>query len=549
MTQRKYAVLIAVAMFVAAGSLSGCGSSSTNSASIEQNRVAKASVTISAKFPTAGGAVKSLLPAGAQVIEVYAQVWPHTFNNYTSANYNPNGTLIATLSPAQPSATVQITPGMYMVYATAYDSANTMTRRELGRTSTGGEIKSGQANTIVLTFLDGQWTLVNASDVPTPLELSDGTKLNDFVVSAEMQQPMYKAGKSLIDYSKPMGGGGGTVRLRFNNNTSARTYGGMVSQFVGTANSTNIGVSEYNLTKKCSFDKYYNIPCEETAGDQIVMISGKDTSSGSQSGGPYAGETLLLSGSAETLLPGGGQTTFTQNGAALDLMSVLPDSVVTSGNIITGGVIEWKPDTTRTTTLGTPATAKLVKSAKTVKLQSNNTAYTGLTIKDVQTIVCSGTDPQKRGTWTFANNTSAGKVVLGSRVCYTNYPSVNSYDPITYFPVTPNAGDYSYGLVPTNTANLGDYCHVWDSNPNTYDYTGPFPVMIPNPGYNTCKQIEPGAGDVYNPYYFRALKSTTKTTISYGSFKFNFWGEQIQTGTAYVYPFRAKGSTTITPAQ
>lgn len=543
MTQRIYSILMAVAMFVVAGSLLGCGSSSPGSAAIEQNSVAKAPVTIAARFPSADGAVKSLIPATAQVIEVYAQKQPVTFTNYTSANYNPYGTLIATLTPAQPSATVQVIPGMYMIYAAAFDSTDLLTRKEVGRTSTGGEVKSGQANTIILTFMDGQWTLVNASDVASPLVLSDGTVLNDFIVNADTQQMMYKAGKSSIDYSKPIGGGGGAMRLRFNNNTSARTYGGMVSQFVGTANSALLGISEYNLTKKCSFDNYYNIPCDETAGDQIVMISGKN-GGGDYQGGFY-NEGNLLYGSAYTLLPAGGQTTFTQNGVALDLMSAIPDSVIVSGSIITGGVIEWKPTTTRTTTLGTPAAAKLAQSAKAVKAQSSNTPYTNLTVKDVQTIVCSGTNPQNRGTWTFANNSSAGKVVLGNRVCYTNDPYLSSQmNPLTYQYVT-DAGDYTYGLVPTSTTNLGDYCHVWDYQQNSYTPTG----MVPNPNYNTCMQQLPGSGDVYNPNNFKAVRSATKTTINYGSFKFNFWGEEIQTGTAYIYPFRAKGSTTISPAK
>ena len=83
-------------------------------------------------------------------------------------------------------------------------------------------------------------------------------------------------------------------------------------------------------------------------------------------------------------------------------MGAIPDTVVTSGNIITGGIIEWKPSTNKTTTLGTPAVAKMVKSALAVKAQSTNTAYANITIKEVETIVCSGTNPQNRGTWSFA---------------------------------------------------------------------------------------------------------------------------------------------------
>lgn len=553
MRRRKYAYLIAIAVFVVAGSLSGCGSSTSGSASIEQNQVAKAPVTIAAKFPTADGAVKSLIPAGAQVIEVYAQKQPVIFTNYTSnSNYNPYGTLIATLTPTQQSATVQIVPGMYMIYAAAFNSANTASRTMVGQTSTGGEVKSGQANTIILSFLDGQWTIVNASDTAAPLVLSNGTQLNDFIVNADMQQQLYKAGKSSIDYTKPIGGGGGIVRLRFNNNTSARIQGGMVSQFVGTANSSILGSKSYNLTQKCGFDTYNGLPCDVdgVAGDQIVMISGKGDGGGSQSGGYY--EVNILSGSAQTLLPNAGQTTFTQNGTAIDINTALPDTTITAGNLITGGIVEWKPTTSMTTTLGTPAVAKMAKiSAKAVKAQSTNTVYANIVTKYDEIIVCSGTNPTNTGTWSFASNPDIGKVLIGGRTCYTNYPNVRSYDPITYSPVTPNAGDYSYGLVPAVSTNLGDYCHQWDTDMYLpYDpITNPNSTIL-NPYYNTrCKQQLPGAGDVYNPYNFRALKTASKTAISYGSFKFNFWAEKTQAGTAYIYPFRAKGSTTVTPAK
>ena len=526
MIRRKYAVLIAVALFVAAGSLAGCGSSSTGASSPAQTEVAKASVTIAAKFPTADGAVKSLIPAGAQAIEVYLQAVPSIYDPT-----KPDGTLLATLTLTEQSTTVQIAPGTYTVVARAYDSADPTARNLIGQTSSGGEIRSGQSNTIVLTFLDGQWTLVDSADKPTPLVLSNGTLLKDFIVTAgdkaAMSPTVYKAGKSSIDYSKPIGGGRGMVRLRFDNNTSAKTYGTMMSQFVGTGNSTLVSTDSYNLTQKCSFDNYYGIPCDETAGDQIVMISGTDTGN-YQRGGSTMGSTL--SGSAESLLPGGGRTTFTQNGAAVDLRAAMPETTVTGGTVINGGIVEWKPATDKIITLGTPTVAKMVKSALAVNAQSSNTPYTNLTIKDYETVVCSGANPQNRGSWSFANYTSAGKVVLGSRVCYTNSPNLNSqyYDPATG-QYGANAGDYSYGLVPTDINTLGDYCHMW--------------------GSLSCMQPKPGPKDIYYPWNFKAAASATKTTINYGSFKLDFWKEISQTGNAYIYPFRAKGSTTVTPAQ
>ncbi|MDD2897082.1 MAG: hypothetical protein PHI31_00080 [Desulfuromonadaceae bacterium] len=514
MIQKNYAIKIAVAMTVAAASLSGCGSTGSNGALMEQSQAAKADVTVSARFPSSGEAAKSLLPAGTQVIEVFA---------YQQDSQNPS-TLIATLTPSAPTKSVKMGSGMYFIYAYAYDSADSATRIMLGQTSTGGEVQVGVVNNVNLTFMDGQWTLVNSSDSPTPLVLSNGTQLIDFIIGSQKGY----AAKASIDYTKPVGGGSGDVRLRFDNNTSARTRGYFASQFVGTAASTFLNSESYNLTKQCGYDSYYGIPCVENAGDQMVMISGKDNGGDYQSGGSYNGN--ILTGSAESLLPGGGITMFTQNGTSLDLMSAIPDTTISGGNLITGGIVEWKPATNKITTLGTPIVAKSVKNipALAIKAQSSNTAYPNLSVKESQTIVCSGSNPQNRGTWTFANNTSAGKVLLGNRVCYTNYPYLNSYNPVTY-QYGVDAGDYSYGLLPATT-DLGDYCHQWDY----YN--------------NTCSQQAPSSGDVYNPWNFKAVKSASKTTINYGSFKFNFWGETTQTGTAYIYPFRAKGSTSVKAA-
>ncbi|HIJ95068.1 MAG TPA: hypothetical protein HPP94_04895 [Desulfuromonadales bacterium] len=550
MTQKKYALLIALAMTVVAASLSGCGTSGSSTASSELGQAAKADVTVSAKFPVSGSAVKSLIPDKTAVIEVYA---------YQQSSQNYQQTLIATLTPAAPTQTVKMAPGLYTINAVAYDSSDTATRTQLARTSTAGEVQLGVANNVNLTFLDGQWTLVDANDAASPLVLSNGTQLNDFVIGSEMNQ--YPVAKSAIDYTKPVGGGSGIVRLRFNNNTSARTYGGMASQFVGTTSSNSLYSDSYNLTQKCGLYNYYALPCDEKAGNQLVMISGKGGGN-YQSGSYYEGSFLY--GSAETLLPGGGKTSFTLNGQAVDLEAQMPETTVTGGKLMTGGILEWLPSTDKTKTLALasaqtpppdpPSTGstggtginKIV--GKAVKSQSNNTAYTALTVKEVQTLVCSGTNPKNRGTWSFANNTSAGKVVLsstsGDRVCYTNYPYLSNYNPITYTMVA-DAGDYSYGLVPTDVNNIGDYCHEWDYNPNIYTATG----MIPNPNYNTCKTKYPAKGDIYNPSNFRALKSSSKTAISYGSFKFNFWGESTQSGTAYLYPFRAKGSSTVAPAK
>lgn len=525
MRHRIFILLIMIAMMAGIGaSLAGCGGANSDTASDKQSQATKAAVTFAVTFPGTNGAVKSLIPLNAQVVEVYAR---STTSPPTYDPNNPNsqfGTLLATLSPTLTSATVQMTPGLYMVYALAYDSADVASRTMIGETFATGEIKSGQANTIVLTFMNGQWTLVDASNSAAPITLSDGTVLNDFVIQ-----------------------GNSDVRFRFGNYTSARTSGGMVAIFSGATNNSILYAEGYNLTKNCS--TYNSQACDESPGDQILMVSGKDSTASTAFQGIDMFSGNLLQGSGDTLLPNNGRDMFTQNGVALDLMSAMPDTVVTGGNLITGGIVEWKPLTDRVTTLATAPVAKMVKSALAIKAQSTNTSYSNLTVKSVEALVCSGTNPQNRGTWSFANNSSAGKLLLGNKVCYSTSGSQsiylnNQYDPVLMQQVA-NAGDYSYGFAPTDINNLGDYCHEWDNM--QYIYTSGVPTA--NPAYNTCKKQLPGTDDVYKPDNFMAVKSASKTAINYGSFKFNFWGETAQTGTAYIYPFRAKGSTALTPAK
>ena len=297
MTRQRCALLLAVAMMMAAGyTISGCGSSSSTS-STQVVQAAKTQVTLAAKFPSADGAVKSMLPTGTQSIEVYAMALP-------SVGGSPS--LIATLTAASPTATIKMGPGLYMMYATAFDSTDPMSRMVLAETTTGGEIVAGIPNTVNLTFLNGQWTLTPA------VVISDGSQLNDIVVGGGQYQPyLAKAG---FDFSKPFASGSGSLRYRFSNNSSARTSGGMLAQFVGASNNIAIMGSSYNLTQKCSNQSYMQefTSCEPTGGDHIVMIDGQPA------GGPAPANTSesfyqgdLLVGNADNLLPSQGQTTFT----------------------------------------------------------------------------------------------------------------------------------------------------------------------------------------------------------------------------------------------
>lgn len=513
--RRRYALLLAIALMAASGSLNGCGSSGGNNTALTQTSDAKGNVSVTATFPGTTGVTKSLIPTGTKAIYV-------KFRLQGSQQLGSSTFYDLKLTPAAPSGNIKLAPGNYYVYAYAYDneveSNGYPTGRQLAYTGSGGVINLG-SNTVNLTFLNGLWTLVDAAGNPSPLILSNGMQLNDVLIGGEM----YGVAKAAFDFTKPIGGGSGLLKYRFSTYTSAKVYGGLMSQFIGTANTNAVEASMFNLTQKCSDSSYSQnaLPCNPVSGDQMITISGGNSGgSDSYSGGYYEGD--ILQGDASALLPNAGQSTFTQNGAAIDLMSKLGTSSVAGGTTITGSMVEIIVSSASKTLVTTPSPAKVV-AAKVVKAQSGNTAYTGISAIDYSMKLCATKSSPNKGTWQF----NSKPVTIGSATCY-DYGYFSGYDPVTGQPVTPNAGDFSYGLVPTDLTKLGDYCHQWDYSTSSSTY-------------NTCLKQKPDTGDVYNPYNFRAKKTATKTTIDYGSFKVNFHVQDTLSGTVYVYPFIAKG--------
>ncbi|WP_277057221.1 hypothetical protein [Trichlorobacter lovleyi] len=525
MSKRRLIILLAMAIMAAGTTLTGCsGSGSTAPSSAASG--AKADVTIKAAFPgvAATAAVKSLIPDATQAIYVYA----YEINGSYPSAYTLK------LTKASPSGTVKLAPGNYYFYAVAYDSTTETSGYPVGnmlaQTSTGGVVQVG-SNVVNLTFLNGQWTLVNASDVATPLVLSDGTQLRDIIVGSEYLQ-QGAAAKAAFDLTKPIGGGGGLLRFRFDNNSSARTYGGMMAQFIGTANELALYGDNYNLTKKCSSYSYLtDSECKFTSGDRMIFVPG--SSDMNYSGGSYEGD--LLYGYAGALLPTKGITSFTKDGVAYDLASKFTASTVTGGTAMTGTLVEVVATSITETLSTTPVPAATSTKAKTkvLKAQSANTAYTGITATDEGILICSTATTPNSGGWQFYSQ----PITIGSATCYTSgylqpaYSVDQATQEVTY---TYDSGTYSYGLAPTDSTKLGDYCHQWDYNPASATY-------------NTCIQQKPGVGDIYYPDNFVAKKTATKTTIDYGSFKLNFHGVRTTSGTVYAYPFRAKGNATVSP--
>lgn len=494
---KKLLSMLLTAAVLSSAALTGCGQSSGTAASTETQSTAKSGVVaLSATFPDSAGAIKSLIPSGTQSIEVYASDKP------ISPYYSPGmdgGTLLATLTAAAPTATVRMLPGNYYIAAIAFDSTDTATRRAIAFAMSGGTIIAG-SNSVELTFANGTWTITDANG--GALTLTDGTVLKDMVIGGEMgRQAMYK--KSAIDYSKPVGYGSGMLRYRFANNTSARTYGGMESQFNGTSKTNSLYSDMYNVTRKCSSFNNYST-CDERKGDHLIMVS-----SGPDNEDNYYNNEGIKQGNAYELLPNKGQTSFNK-----DMTSMFTETSFTNGKTISGALLEVVATTDRTSAIKTTGATAAKSVAAAVKSASANTSISGVAVTDYEYIIYNPGGGTNKGGWQFHDRpkqTSDGKTYYTGGYLQPSYTTGS----MVY-----NAGDYSFGLVPTTT-NLGEYCHQ-------FDYQN-----------KTCLQQKPASGDVYYPWNFWDLNGNG--VIDYGSFQFQFYAEETQSYNVFKYMFTATG--------
>jgi hypothetical protein len=517
--KRKILRLLFAATVISAAALTGCGQSGTTTA---QNQSAgKGTVALSVAFPDSTGATKSLIPADTQSIEVYALPVTDPYAGYfqpgmpTGVNGTAVATPVATLTAATPSTTITLIPGDYIFHAFAYNTPASSTvggtnmRYPTATARSGGTIVNG-ANSVDLTFASGVWTIADASGA-AGVTLGDGTVLKDFVIGGDGgTQPLYK--KSAIDPTKPVGSMSGMLRFRFNNNTSARTYGGMESQFIGTTKSNRMHTGTYNVTRKCSSDT--DPLCIERLGDRSIMVnSGPDSSSGY-----YDYYNGVKRGDAYELLPNKGKTTFSQ-----DITTAFTETSFTGGKSISGSFLEIVAKTDRASTIKSVAGVVAAKSVTAAVKSASATAstLTGLVVTNQQYIIYNPSGGTNKGSWQFnpayARTTSDGKTYYESGYLLPT----TTMDPVTFqYSTSYNAGDYSYGFVPTTT-DLGEYCQV-------LDYTT-----------KKCTQQKPSTGDIYYPWNFYDLDGNG--IINYGSFKFQFYAEDVQTYDVFKYLFTATG--------
>lgn len=498
--KRKLLCLLMTSAVIAAATLTGCGGGGTTPPQQGQAAVKSATVTFSANLGGSQGAVKSLIPAGTQAIEVYSGL------PYMQGGSQVQPTLLTTLTVAAPTATIQMAPGNYNIYAVAYDSTNAASRKALGSAATGGTVVAG-ANTVELTFMGGTWTL------SAPIELSNGTVLKDVVIIPEnIGQPMYK--KSAFNPAIPYGFGFGQVQYRFTNHTTASVSGQMFSQFNGAAKPySSLAASEYNITRKCSsYDSYSS--CRNRRGDSIILIPG-DMATDNISESSYGG---VKQGNPYDLLP---KSTFTQNGAAIDPTTFVKNTTITNGTTISGNLLELKVTADTNRTIVTTGAAAAKSAALGVKAaQSANTSIPGISNAWFEPIVYNPTGGTRKGGWTFysTGTTSDGKTYYSGGYLQPTY----SFNPTTGLPIyTYDPGDYSYGLVPTDSSRLGEYCAQ-------YNYAT-----------KTCTQVAPNAGDIYYPWNFWDLNGDG--AVDYGSFTFRFYLRETDSFDVYNYSFTATG--------
>jgi hypothetical protein len=248
-----------------------------------------ATVTFGVAFP--GSGAKSLIHEDAATIEV----------EVFDVEFGPVATL--TLTPADPTESVTLLPGFYTFTAVALDAAS----NPIEFAGTAGRVVAGP-NSVVITFLNGAWTL------ETPITLSNGWMLDRFYLAfdeAGMGGPASfepNVPKLMNTYVLTYGIDDGVDGLMGEARVRAYTqFGG------GTVNRSTFDGGGYNLTDRCGESYDWPPPpgaCPEGDGEQpgerwirIVGDSGGDNC-GDCSPGDRAVRALLPAESYEPDISG-----------------------------------------------------------------------------------------------------------------------------------------------------------------------------------------------------------------------------------------------------
>ena len=375
------------------GSVDPAGGTSQNDSSTAPDRSAR--VTFQAQFPGQNQAVKSLMdPATTSILVTYYKISGGTGQEQFE------------LTPDTPTKTVNLLPEAYSFMAAARDADG----RTLDSAMTQGTLQVG-SNTVILTFLAGNWTFVDAQGNAAPLELSTGggsLVLDGFELTSGEGQAMYRqapdraAAASIAGYSGYRLLWGSRAAATPGTAFSDLTRGSYLMNTAwfegGPTNGSFVEGAFYNLTKGCGeAGDYQSGPnCSEEPGDRFITIIGNGGSGGA---------------SGQDLLP---DETFTQGGQPVD-MSPFETGTVSSADTMSGSLVEVllksstgtvvspaqaaKASTAPLTSRGR-ALAQALQSA-TKATQSANSSYTDLTLTSAEyAIVCSGTD---HGDWQLSD--------------------------------------------------------------------------------------------------------------------------------------------------
>lgn len=284
----------------------GCGDSSSsgtqqlsdNPAPVDSAPVQvaeKGTVKFQVKFPATGEVSKSLIDENTASIEVSWETYGASYETGSITLYPDPTTGIAT-------GEATLTPGMARFKATAFDGS-TPNPVALETVNTYGRIVSGP-NSVILTFLTGDWTFVDATTgAASPLTLVGGEVLQGFKMKAIND---YYYGDT--PYSMLWIDGTGTP-------FPTPTIIDHDMYFDGAAgiNGSIIDGGDYNLTQGFGED-YWNMDTDvlsqSAAGDRFIVVLGEDA----------------------------GEATFT-TGNGTDPTGYL-DSTVADGKTITGSIFE-----------------------------------------------------------------------------------------------------------------------------------------------------------------------------------------------------------------
>lgn len=317
----------------AAGCGGGAGSSGTTQTSVTPEAAPStrtARLTLSAAFAEPGQAAKAMIDPRVLAIDVEYYCYD---SSYSSTDY---GTL--SLTPDEPSASLDLVPAKCEFTAFGYDNADpNADRRLIDSASSYGTLVVG-ANRVVLTFLAGSWTFVNAQGQAAPLELSaaagslllDGFELRPMGYGHYMGPVAAKASEGPGGYVFSWGSrAAATPTVPFSDlSRLSGAYHG--AGFSGMTNTSMFTGGFYNLTEGCGdfdpFANYYmegNSLCSEGAGSRFIAIMANED-------GMYEGEGY------DPLLP---EDTETVNGQPVDF-SGYENSTVAAANRITGTLAE-----------------------------------------------------------------------------------------------------------------------------------------------------------------------------------------------------------------